>query len=131
MAVLAPTIGPVVGGWITDNWSWPWLFLINVIPGIIAASATPFLLPRQNTNLAELAKLDLHSLALMAIGACQPRDRLEAGAAAWLAVAVLRRLLLLRAAPQRCLFVRRTLRAAHPVVELSTLSGAPLRSAAP
>ncbi len=33
VAVLAPTVGPVVGGWITENWSWPWLFLINVIPG--------------------------------------------------------------------------------------------------
>ncbi len=33
VAVMAPTIGPVVGGWITENWSWPFLFLINVIPG--------------------------------------------------------------------------------------------------
>src|SRR5712692_1784080 len=56
VAVLAPTIGPVVGGWITDNWSWPWLFLINVIPGLIAATATPFLLPRQDADLSELKK---------------------------------------------------------------------------
>ena len=46
MAVLAPTVGPVVGGWITETWSWHWLFLINVLPGIIAAAATPLLLPR-------------------------------------------------------------------------------------
>jgi DHA2 family multidrug resistance protein len=32
-AGLAPTLGPVVGGWITDNWSWQWLFYINVVPG--------------------------------------------------------------------------------------------------
>ena len=31
MAVLAPTVGPVVGGWITQVYSWHWLFLINVI----------------------------------------------------------------------------------------------------
>ncbi len=37
VAVLAPTVGPVVGGFITETWSWPWLFLINVIPGLIAA----------------------------------------------------------------------------------------------
>src|ERR1700757_4399603 len=43
VAVFAPTIGPVVGGFIPDSWSWPWLFLINVIPGLIAAIATPFL----------------------------------------------------------------------------------------
>src|SRR6185369_17914274 len=36
VAVLAPTVGPVVGGWITENWSWHWLFLINVAPGVIA-----------------------------------------------------------------------------------------------
>src|SRR4051794_37865487 len=34
MAVLAPTVGPVVGGWISETWSWQWLFLINVAPGI-------------------------------------------------------------------------------------------------
>src|SRR3977135_243299 len=45
MAVLAPTVGPVVGGWITETYSWHWLFLINVAPGVVAACATPFLLP--------------------------------------------------------------------------------------
>lgn len=32
--IFAPTIGPVVGGWITENWSWPWIYLINVPIGI-------------------------------------------------------------------------------------------------
>ncbi len=32
MAVLAPTVGPVVGGWITETWSWHWLFLITSPP---------------------------------------------------------------------------------------------------
>src|SRR5260370_28148385 len=41
MAVLAPTVGPVVGGWITETWSWHWLFLINVAPRAVAAAATP------------------------------------------------------------------------------------------
>src|SRR5712675_1324774 len=67
MAVLAPTVGPVVGGWITETWSWHWLFLINVAPGVIAATATPFLLPRERPRLAALANLDGISLALMAI----------------------------------------------------------------
>lgn len=34
--LLAPIIGPVLGGWITDNWSWPWIFYINVPFGILA-----------------------------------------------------------------------------------------------
>src|SRR5690349_2284612 len=36
VAVLAPTLGPVVGGWITETTSWHWLFLINVVPGVVA-----------------------------------------------------------------------------------------------
>src|SRR6201987_5027144 len=58
VAVLAPTVGPVVGGFITSTWSWPWLFLINVIPGLIAASVTPLLLPRHETDFGEFQKLD-------------------------------------------------------------------------
>ena len=69
VAVLAPTVGPIVGGWITDNWSWPWLFLINVIPGSDRGlgDALPAAAPA-NINLGELAKLDLYALALLAAG---------------------------------------------------------------
>src|SRR6201746_2463981 len=67
MAVLAPTVGPVVGGWITHHYSWPWLFLINVVPGVIAVIATPFLLPRGRPRLNQLKNFDGISLALMAV----------------------------------------------------------------
>ena len=33
--ITAPIIGPVLGGWITDNWSWPWIFFINVPFGFL------------------------------------------------------------------------------------------------
>ncbi len=36
--MIGPTIGPTLGGWITDNYSWPWIFFINVPIGIAAAS---------------------------------------------------------------------------------------------
>src|ERR1700682_2264092 len=67
MAVLGPTVGPVVGGWITHHYSWPWLFLINVIPGVVAVIATPFLLPRGRPRLNQLKNFDALSLALMAV----------------------------------------------------------------
>src|SRR5260370_34514262 len=67
MAVRAPTGGAGVGGWITETWSWDWLFLINVAPGIMAAAATPFLLPRGKPRFADLATLDGYSLALLAV----------------------------------------------------------------
>src|ERR1035438_1592059 len=31
--VVAPVIGPTLGGWITDNWSWGWIFFLNIPPG--------------------------------------------------------------------------------------------------
>jgi MFS transporter, DHA2 family, multidrug resistance protein len=120
MAVLAPTMGPVVGGWITETYSWHWLFLINVIPGIIAASATPLLLPRDKANLADLATLDVVSLALMAVALASLEIALkQAPQQGWLSPSC--GLLLLFAIAAATLFALRTLKATHPVVDLSTL----------
>lgn len=38
--LVAPVVGPLLGGWITDNISWPWIFYINVPVGLLAAGAT-------------------------------------------------------------------------------------------
>ena len=38
--VLAPAIGPTLGGWITDNFSWRWIFFINIPVGIISLLLT-------------------------------------------------------------------------------------------
>src|ERR1700716_1889033 len=64
VAVLAPTVGPVVGGWITETWSWQWLFLINVAPGLLGAVVTPFLLPRGRPRLNNLSTLKTRSFAI-------------------------------------------------------------------
>jgi DHA2 family multidrug resistance protein len=120
VAVMAPTVGPIVGGWITDNWSWPWLFLINVIPGLIAALVTPLLLPRQKTNLGELATLDGLSLVLLAAALAALQIGLkEAPHCGWLSPTCVS--LLLGSAAGIAWFVRRSLRSAHPVVQLTTL----------
>jgi DHA2 family multidrug resistance protein len=120
MAVLAPTIGPVVGGWITDTYSWHWLFLINVAPGIIAGAATPFLLPNEEPRLADLRTLDGYSLALMAIAlACLEIALKQAPQYGWLSP--LCAALFLLSAGAATLFAVRTLKALHPIVELSTL----------
>jgi DHA2 family multidrug resistance protein len=39
-AMVAPVMGPLLGGWITDNISWPWIFYINVPFGLLAAGVT-------------------------------------------------------------------------------------------
>ena len=120
VAVLAPTIGPAVGGFITATWSWPWLFLINVIPGIIAASVTPILLPKQSTDLCELAKLDGRALILMAISlACLEIGLKQAPQRGWISLPCGG--LLLASAVGIVLFVVWNRDAKHPVLQLSAL----------
>jgi MFS transporter, DHA2 family, multidrug resistance protein len=120
VAVLAPTVGPVVGGFITATWSWPWLFLINVIPGIIAASMTPFLLPKQPTDLCELAKLDVRALILMAASlACLEIGLKQAPQRGWPSLPCTG--LLLASAAGIVLFVVWSKDAKHPVLQLSAL----------
>ncbi len=41
IATVAPTLGPVIGGFITDTLDWRWLFYVNVIPGIAISILVP------------------------------------------------------------------------------------------
>src|SRR5712672_1503203 len=64
---LAPTLAPTIGGWITDNYSWHWLFFINLIPGTFVALVVPILVRIDRPNLALLRGADYLGMALMAI----------------------------------------------------------------
>jgi EmrB/QacA subfamily drug resistance transporter len=65
-AMLAPILGPAVGGLIVDNASWHWIFFVNVPIGVIAVTAALRTLPRIDAGRA--GKLDVRGLALMATG---------------------------------------------------------------
>jgi DHA2 family multidrug resistance protein len=67
VATLAPSIGPTLGGWITEHMSWHWLFLVNVIPGIISATLVWNFTPKQPTQLNLIRNIDIIGLAAMAI----------------------------------------------------------------
>ncbi|HVO47655.1 MAG TPA: DHA2 family efflux MFS transporter permease subunit [Steroidobacteraceae bacterium] len=58
--LVAPVVGPVLGGWITDNIAWPWIFYINVPVGIVAGLATWMIYKRRET--------DTHSLPIDKVG---------------------------------------------------------------
>ncbi len=66
LAVLAPTLGPITGGWLTEHYSWHWLFLINLVPGILSVIAGAMSLPRTRINTKLLRELDW--LSLIAFG---------------------------------------------------------------
>jgi DHA2 family multidrug resistance protein len=66
VATLAPTIGPTVGGYISHALSWHWLFLINVVPGILVTAATWSLIDFDKPNLKLFSKFDWWGLAGMA-----------------------------------------------------------------
>jgi DHA2 family multidrug resistance protein len=120
LAVLAPTIGPFVGGWITETYDWPWLFLINIVPGVVAIAIAANLLPREATVLGLLRTLDLPALALMAVAlACLEIGLKEAPQAGWLSLNVAA--LLVASLTTGALFVARSLKSERPVVELRTL----------
>jgi len=40
VVVIGPAVGPTLGGWIVDNWSWPWIFFINLPVGVLGILAT-------------------------------------------------------------------------------------------
>ena len=65
VATLAPTIGPTVGGYLTDLFSWHWLFLINIVPGVFVTIATWVLVDFDKPNLSLLDNFDWAGLVFM------------------------------------------------------------------
>jgi MFS transporter, DHA2 family, multidrug resistance protein len=51
--VVAPVVGPTLGGWLSDNWSWQWCFLINVPVGLLAMAAIGIILQEPTTARAK------------------------------------------------------------------------------
>ncbi len=121
LAVLAPTVGPIVGGWITETYAWNWLFLINVIPGIVAASLAGVLLPKAPLCLREARTLDIASLALLTIALAALEIALkEAPQRGWTSGVV--GLLLALSVASVAGFIWRTLCARHPIVDLHSFA---------
>lgn len=67
--VVAPIIGPTLGGWITDNYSWRWIFYINLPIGLIAAfMANAFVEDPPYLKNQKPGKIDYTGFGLMALG---------------------------------------------------------------
>ncbi|TRW17651.1 DHA2 family efflux MFS transporter permease subunit [Glacieibacterium frigidum] len=67
IVTLAPTIGPALGGWMSETFSWHWLFLINIVPGILITFGVWALVDFDKPDLALLKKVDIAGLVGMAL----------------------------------------------------------------
>ncbi len=121
IASLAPTLGPVVGGWITDTLDWRWLFYINLIPGLFVAVAVAILVRIDRPDPALLKGADYPGMILLALALGTLEYVLEEGARwNWFGDATIRACAFI-AAVSGLLFVWRRLAFARPVVELHAL----------
>lgn len=66
--VMAPILGPVLGGWITDNWSWRWVFYINLPAGILAVSMAALFIHDPGYIRRRQLKIDKWGLLLLTVG---------------------------------------------------------------
>ena len=119
VAVLAPTLGPTVGGWLTDAAGWRWIFYINIVPGIVVTVMSAVLIRVDAPNLSMLKRIDYAHLAAMAVflGGLEyvleegPRhdwfDEPAIAIAGWVSIVAF------------ALFLERSFRSAMPIVRLS------------
>jgi MFS transporter, DHA2 family, multidrug resistance protein len=121
IASIAPTLGPVIGGWITDTVNWRWLFYINLLPGLAITVLVPLVVKIDKPDLSLLRNADYPGMVLLAIGLGTLEYTLEEGTrwnwfddstirtTAWVAAIAL------------VLFVVRSLTYRTPVVDLRAL----------
>jgi DHA2 family multidrug resistance protein len=121
IASIAPTLGPVIGGWITDTMSWHWLFYVNVLPGLAITVLTPMLVRMDAPDLSLLRGADYPGIALMALGLGNLEYVLEEGTRwNWFSDGTVRTCTWIAGA-SLVLFVIRSLTFRNPVVDLRAL----------
>jgi len=121
IASIAPTLGPVIGGWITDTLDWRWLFYINLVPGLLVAVTVPLLVKIDRPDLSLLKGADYLGMVLMALALGTLEYVLEEGARwNWFDDGTIRACAWV-AGISGILFVVRSLTYAQPVVDLRAL----------
>ncbi|MGO6738173.1 MDR family MFS transporter [Rhizobium ruizarguesonis] len=78
-ATFAPAIGPTIGGYLTENWGWEYIFYVNLVPGALMVGLLGVSLDRAPMNLKLLAKGDWPGIITMAIGLAALQTVLEEG----------------------------------------------------
>jgi MFS transporter, DHA2 family, multidrug resistance protein len=121
IASVAPTLGPVIGGWITDTLDWHWLFYINLAPGVVVTVLSALLVRIDEPDWKLLKDADYLGIALMAVALGTLQYVLEEGARwNWFDDGTIRNCAWI-AAIAGVLFVIRSLSIARPIVDLRAL----------
>jgi DHA2 family multidrug resistance protein len=76
--IVAPTVGPTLGGWITDNYNWPWIFYVNIPIGMVSAAIVIAFLEDSKFRVNSL-KVDAPGILLLAAGLGSLQYVLEEG----------------------------------------------------
>jgi MFS transporter, DHA2 family, multidrug resistance protein len=127
--MVAPAFGPTLGGWITDNYSWPWIFYINVPIGVVAVILVSRFIHDPAYLERDEGKIDWAGLGLLTVGLGSLQVMLEKGEGknwfeseliVWLTVVAVLGLVS---------FVWRELKAAHAAVDLRIFRDASFSSA--
>ncbi|AHG44542.1 DSBA oxidoreductase [Rhizobium leguminosarum bv. trifolii CB782] len=117
-ATFAPAIGPTIGGYLTENWGWEYIFYVNLVPGALMVGLLFASLDRAPMNLKLLAKGDWPGIVTMAIGLAALQTVLEEGNKEdWFGSDFILRLSVI-AAVSLTLFIVIELKAAHPLLNL-------------
>ena len=118
--VVGPTVGPTLGGWITDSYSWRWIFYVNLPIGIVAVLMAMAFLPDAKES-RTITKVDWSGIALLILGIGSLQIVLERGESEdWFStryITILAGVALVSLA----LFIWRELATANPVVDLHVL----------
>ena len=121
IASIAPTLGPVIGGWITDTLNWHWLFYVNLVPGIAVTVFSAMLIRIDEPDWSLVKGADYPGIALMAVALGTLEYVLEEGSRwNWFDDTTIRNCTWI-AAIAGILFVIRSLTFARPVVDLRAL----------
>ncbi|WP_413988536.1 MDR family MFS transporter [Labrys okinawensis] len=78
-ATFAPAIGPTIGGYLTENWGWKYIFYVNLVPGALMVGMLWFSLEKSPLRLALLRQGDWAGIITMAIGLATLQTVLEEG----------------------------------------------------
>jgi len=116
--LIAPVAGPILGGYISDNYSWPWIFYVNVPVGIIAAAVT-WAIYRKRESATRRLPIDTVGLGLLIIWVGSMQVMLDKGKDLdWFSSTTIV-VLAIVAVLGLVVFVIWELTATHPIVDLS------------